>query len=74
LRRVNLGEPRLVALRSRDRAEAARLLAALMRDAALGSGSGRGSAKEQGDAAADLPIAPSSDGKRRTRKNAGKAA
>lgn len=72
--RLNLGEPRLVALRPRDRAEAGRLLAALMRDAALGLGQGRGSLKEQSDPAADLPMAPSWDGKRRTRKSAGEAA
>jgi hypothetical protein len=74
LRRLSLGEPRLVALRSRDRAEAARLLAALMRDAALGTSSGYGSPKQQPGSAADLPMGPSSNGKRRTRKSAGEAA
>jgi hypothetical protein len=74
LGRISLGEPRLVALRPRDRVEAVRLLAAMMRDTALRSGPGRVSAKEQADAAAGLPMAASSDGKRRTRKSAGEAA
>ncbi|MGH2828574.1 MAG: hypothetical protein ACRDKF_16555 [Actinomycetota bacterium] len=72
--RLNLAEPRLVPLRSRDRAEAARLLAALMREAAAPARSRRETPGEEADAAAGLPMAPSPAGKRRTRKRAGEAA
>jgi hypothetical protein len=72
--RINLAEPRLVALRARDHAEAARLLAALIRDAAIVSASAPKSRREQVDPAADLPTGPSSNGKRRSRKSAGEAA
>ncbi|MGH2828643.1 MAG: hypothetical protein ACRDKF_16925 [Actinomycetota bacterium] len=75
MKRINLAEPRLVPLRSRDRAEAAHLLAALMRAAAPGRGSPRKPPEAQaGGPAADLPIGPSSNGKRQTHKSAGEAA
>lgn len=74
MKRINLAEPRLVPLRTRDRAEAARLLAALMHAAAPGRGSPHDRQEEQEGPAADLPIGPSSNGKRRTRKSAGEAA
>jgi len=69
--RIDLAEPRLVPLRSRDRAEAARLLAALMSAAAPGAGSQHKPPEEQAGPAADLPMAPSPDGKRRARRCAG---
>lgn len=74
LRRVNLADPRLVPLPPEARAEAARLLAALMRDATLGSCPGHTPGKNERRSAADLPLAPSPDGKRGTDKDAGEAA
>lgn len=74
MRRINLGHPRLMTLPPRDREEAARLLAALVREAALSSRSGHGLGDDRAEAAADLPIAPLTVGKRRVRKRPGEAA
>lgn len=70
---IKLADPRLVALRPRDRDDAARLLAVLLRETAIGSGSGY-APEEQARPAAELPTAPSLKGKRRRRKGAGEAA
>ncbi|MDQ3660301.1 MAG: hypothetical protein M3454_04415 [Actinomycetota bacterium] len=73
LKPINLSEPRLVPLPPRDLAEAARLLAALMRSA-LGSRSGHELREDRAGPAADLPTAPLTVGKRRARKRPGEAA
>ena len=74
LKPINLTDPHLVPLRPRDRAEAARLLAVLIREAGLNSAQKNGPPDDEGGIATDLPIAPSSNGKRRRRKGAGEAA
>lgn len=74
MKRVNLADPHFVPLRAQARTEAARLLAALMREAAGGSCPAPTPGRNEEISAADLPLAPFPDGKRGTDKDAGEAA
>jgi hypothetical protein len=71
LKRIDLADPRLVTLRASDRAEAACLLAAIMRTSTPGWGAGRSSREEHTVAAAELPAARLPGGKPETPKDAG---